>query len=177
MRKAKIYYARMDEFWTKQQKLEYLESLKSFKDIKWESIEPDAKYNWLLEGLHSEYEDFLPLGTKEAKSTDGIAAFAIFKLYSGGVKTSRDAWAYNFNHDELINNICKTIKFYNGQVYQWQNREDKNIKVDDFIKLDDSNISWSDGLRIEVSNNSKLDFDKTRIRFSIYRPFTRSCLY
>jgi predicted helicase len=95
MTKAKIYYARMDEFWNKQQKLEHLESIKSFKDIKWESIEPDAKYNWLLEGLHSEYEDFIPLGTQGARSTDGIAAYAIFKLYSNGVKTGRDSWAYN----------------------------------------------------------------------------------
>ena len=99
MGKAKIYYARVEEFWTKEQKLQHLESIDSFKDIEWKPIEPDAKHNWLLEGLHAEYEDFIPLGTKEAKSTDGIAAYIIFKLYSGGVKTSRDSWAYNFNTD------------------------------------------------------------------------------
>jgi predicted helicase len=181
MRKAKIYYARMDEFWTKQQKLEYLESLKSFKDIKWESIEPDAKYNWLLEGLHSEYEDFLPLGTKEAKSTDGIAAFAIFKLYSNGVKTSRDAWAYNFNADELAQNIQRTIDFYNDHVFRWRNLADhekaKYKDISDFTVLDDSRISWSRDLRQDLERERVLEFSKDKIRESLYRPFTKSKLF
>ena len=175
MKKAKIYYARVDEFWTKEQKLRHLESIDSFKDIKWESIEPDAKYNWLLEGLHSEYEDFIPLGTKEAKSTDGIAAFALFKLYSRGVATARDAWAYNFDPKVLTKSIQKTIDIYNNYVFLWQNRSDRSIKnVDSFINLDDSTISWSDGLKFGMMRLENINFDPTKIRLSLYRTHLRS---
>jgi hypothetical protein len=44
------------------------------------------KHNWLLEGLHPDYDGFIPFGTKEAKSTDGIAAYTIFKSYSHPIK-------------------------------------------------------------------------------------------
>jgi predicted helicase len=40
---GKIYYARVDEFWTREEKLRHLESISSFDDIKWEPIQPDTK--------------------------------------------------------------------------------------------------------------------------------------
>ena len=177
MGKANIYYTRVDEFWTKEQKLQHLESIDSFKDIKWEPVEPDAKYNWLLEGLHSEYEDFIPLGTKEAKSTDGVAAYAIFKLYSRGAETARDEWAYNFNIQELSQNIQSFINFYNEQVYKWENERKDGDSVDSFVSYDETKIKWSSRLKECLESGVKVDFSTGKIRQSIYRPFTRQNLY
>ena len=158
MGKANIYYTRVDEFWTKEQKLQHLESIDSFKDIKCEPVEPDAKYNWLLEGLHSEYEDFIPLGTKEAKSTDGVAAYAIFKLYSRGAETARDEWAYNFNIQELSQNIQSFINFYNEQVYKWENERKDGDSVDSFVSYDETKIKWSSRLKECLESGVKVDF-------------------
>jgi predicted helicase len=44
MRKAKIYYARMDEFWRKEQKLSCLEKFENLQDVDWQEIQPDKKY-------------------------------------------------------------------------------------------------------------------------------------
>ncbi|MBF0635532.1 MAG: N-6 DNA methylase, partial [Nitrospinae bacterium] len=50
--KAKgLFYARMDEFWRKEQKLAFLDTSESYSKIKWEEVKPDAKHNWLMEGL------------------------------------------------------------------------------------------------------------------------------
>jgi len=62
MRKAKIYYARMDELWRKEQKLGYLENLQTIDDVDWQEIEPDAKYTWLTEDLESDFERFISIG-------------------------------------------------------------------------------------------------------------------
>ena len=179
MEKAKIYYARVDEFWTKEQKLQHLESIDSFKDIKWKPIEPDAKYNWLLEGLHSEYEDFIPLGTKEvrAKPKNEYVSSTIFRSYSRGVATARDNWAYNFNLSELNTNMKKSIEFYNNHVLRWKNRESKDLKIEDFIVIDETRISWSRDIRQDIERGRYVELSKAKIRNSLYRPFTKSYLF
>lgn len=177
MQKAEIYYARVDEFWTKEEKFRYLDSVEKIGNINWQSIQPDAKHNWLLEGLYPEYEDFIPIGTKEARSTDGIAAYAIFKLYSRGVATARDAWAYNFNADILAENMQKTIDFYNDHVFRWKNRRNKSVSIDEFITIDDSKVSWSRDVRQDIERERYVEFSPTKIRQSLYRPFTKAFLF
>ena len=93
MRKAKIYYARMDEFWRKEEKLSCLEKFENLQDIDWQEIQPDKKYVWLTEGLENEFDDFIAIGSKEDKKQD---AKAIFQLFSLGVASSRDEWVFSF---------------------------------------------------------------------------------
>ena len=76
-------------------------------------------HTWLTEGLHAEFDTFIPMGTKEAKAVKGAAADAIFKTYSNGVKTNRDAWTYNFNRNALAQNMSRLIENYNAEVAQW----------------------------------------------------------
>ena len=78
---------------------------------------PDRRYTWLTEGLHAEFETFIPMGTKEAKAARGEAVDVIFKTYSNGVKTNRDAWAYNFTRNVLAENMSGMIDTYNEQVF------------------------------------------------------------
>jgi predicted helicase len=48
MKKAKIYYVWMDEYWRKEQKLSYLEKFASLQDVNWQEIQPDQKYTALF---------------------------------------------------------------------------------------------------------------------------------
>jgi predicted helicase len=66
-RKARIFYARVDEFWRREQKYAYLDEKQHIGNIEWQELKPDAKHTWLTEGLESDFDSFLPLGTKEAK--------------------------------------------------------------------------------------------------------------
>ena len=65
---AQIFYARVDEFWRKEQKYNYLDSKQHYQDIEWQQITPDRRYTWLTEGLHPEFDTFTPMGTKQAKA-------------------------------------------------------------------------------------------------------------
>lgn len=173
----KIFYKDVDFRATRKQKFEIIENTKTVVKDFWKELQPDNKNNWLTDDLKDEYDDFIPLGTKEAKSTDGTAAYAIFKLYSGGVKTSRDAWAYNFNSNELTQNIQKNIDFHNAHVLRYKNHKDKEIDINNFVNLDNSQISWSDGLKSLVKREIYISFDNNHLRRCIYRPFVSTFLY
>ena len=91
----KIYYSGTDWKATRQEKFNRVESAISINGIEWKEITPDKKHTWLTEGLHAEYDTFIPIGSKEAKHTRG--GETIFNLYSLGVATNRDILAYSFD--------------------------------------------------------------------------------
>ena len=114
---------RVDEFWRKEEKYRYLDAKEQYSNIEWKSVTPDKRHTWLTEGLHVEFVTFVPLGSKEAKAEKGKAADVIFKVYSRGVSTCRDAWAYNFRlRNALFENMARMIDTYNEQVFKWERR-------------------------------------------------------
>ena len=104
-----FYYAPMD-LWNKKQKFDFLnERSNTFWQYRLAYRSTRHTHTWLTEGIRAEFETFIPMGTKEAKAAKGETIDVIFKIYSGGVKTNRDAWAYNFNPDVLAENISGMI--------------------------------------------------------------------
>ena len=148
---VKIFYARLNEFWRKEDKYRYLDSKKHYCNVEWQPITPDRRYTWLTEGLHAEFETFVPMGTQTAKKARGEAVDVIFKIYSGGVSTARDGWAYNFNQNILTENIRRLIDIYNEQVFRWERRTDREANVDDFVINDNTRISWSETLKTQLA--------------------------
>ncbi len=171
--KPKIYYARLDEYWRKLQKYDFLEEKVQSGNIEWKEIKPDVKHTWLTEGLQDEFNSFIPIGTKEAKAGKGEA---IFQNYGRGVATCRDAWVYNFNPNYVAKNVQKTIEVYNEHVYKLSNTKIKT-NIDDFVLNDDTKISWSEGLKNYLRRKISIEYDSTELKRSIYRPFTSMNLY
>lgn len=173
---AKIYYARLPEDWRKEQKYKFLEEKQHIYNIEWQEITPDAKHNWLTEGMHDEFETFIPLGTKEAKAAKTAEVETIFKTYSNGLATARDVWAYNFDYKTLVENINRFIDFYDEQVFKWT-RSDKQKKIDEFVAYDTAKIAWSEGLKNNLKAGKTVSFEESKMRMSLYRPFTKQYLY
>ena len=174
---ARMYYARVDEFWRKEEKYRYLNAKEQHCNVEWKSVTPNKRHTWLTEGLHVEFITFVPLGSKEAKAEKGEAADVIFKVYSRGVSTCRDAWAYNFESNTLKENMGRMIDTYNEQVFKWERRGDQAANVDDFVISDHSRISWSGDLKQALKRGKTGRFSEENVRRSLYRPFARSNLY
>ena len=173
-----IFYARVDEFWRKEEKYHYLDSKEHCQNIDWQQITPDSRYTWLTEGLHAEFDTFIPMGTKEAKAQKGAAIDVIFKTYSRGIVTCRDAWVYNFNANRLTENVQQMMEFYNAQVLKWLGTPEKStMNVNDFVAYNDERISWSAGLKRKLKAGKLAEFSAQNIRASLYRPFTKLHLY
>ncbi|MYA69274.1 N-6 DNA methylase, partial [Candidatus Poribacteria bacterium] len=175
---AKIFYASVDEFWRKEEKYRYLEAKEHYQNIDWQQITPDRRYTWLTEGLHAEFDTFIPIGTKGAKAHKEAAVNVIFKTYSRGIATCRDAWVYNFNAGRLAEHVQQMIKFYNAQVLKWVATPEKSIiNVDNFVAYDNGRIKWSAGLKRKLKAGKFAEFSEENIRASLYRPFTKLHLY
>ena len=174
---CQIYYSAVDWKATRQEKFQIIGQAETYNGLEYQLLKPNKEHTWLTEGLHGEFDEFIPLGTKAAKAEKGITEDVIFQIYSNGVKTNRDAWAYNFNQQVLEQNMQRTIAFYNQQVEQWINHKDKEIEVDNFVIYDDSQMSWSGDLKIGLNAGKMAEFSAKKIRQSLYRPFTRSYLF
>ncbi len=174
---TQIFYARVDEYWRKEQKYQFLESKQHYQNIEWQQITPDKRHTWITEGLHAEYDTFIPIGSKKAKTGKGTVNGVIYNTYSLGVCTSRDAWVYNFNRNTLIENVKRMSRNYNTEVDRWQRREDLDIKIDDFVLYDDERIKWSSTLKRHLKSGHIAEYTDSKIRHSGYRPFTKTTLF
>ena len=174
---ARIFYHRTDDLWNRQQKFNFLNESQHAGGIVWESIQPDDRHTWLTEGLHAEFDTFIPIGTKAAKAQKGEASAVIFKTYSNGVKTNRDAWACNFNQDTLTENVSRMIEVYNIEAARWGQRAGRDAELDDFLESDDTKIKWSRDLKAKLNQGRTTKYTAHKVRESFYRPFTKSNLY
>ena len=106
-----------------------------------------------------------------------MADDVIFKLYSLGVSTNRDAWAINFNRDALKKNMERMIDFFNEQVFKWTRQTGRDTNFDDFVVYDGKKIGWTYRLKRELKRGNKAEFVQKKVRRSLYRPFAESSLY
>ncbi len=173
-KKKSIRYHVVEDYWRSAKKLEYLDFFDSIEKIEWEQLSPNKKYEWLYSKSDAQFETFMPLGTKEGKAADDEDVESIFKLYSGGVKTNRDAIVYDFNRERLEERIKKFIDSYNSEVDRWK-RAPKNANIDDFVDYD--KVKWSSSLKSNLKRLYYTKFHKDRLKYSIYRPFTTMYLY
>ena len=174
---TRIHYHRADELWNKKQKFDFLEKRQHIGTIEWQTIKPDHRYAWMTEGLHAEFQTFVPIGMKEAKNGRVEVKNVIFRTYSLGISTNRDVWVRNFDRHALAENIIRITDSYNTQVFKWERRVNQNANVDDFVIYDDVEIKWSSTLKRRLERGQTTDFSDARIRRSLYRPYTKSDLY
>ena len=175
---GQIFYHDIGDYLTREEKLEKITALESISGITdWQSITPDEHGDWLKQRDHS-FSEFLVLGDK--KNTD----LAIFENYSGGVKTNRDAWAYNGSKKNVAQNMKKMIDFYNleverffGEFLDLHDMSAREAEVNNFINTDPEKISWDHAQKIGVARGKRGEFLSDALCQSLYRPFTKQWLY
>lgn len=138
---------------------------------------PDEHGDWLNQ-RDSSFEQFIPIGdnTREGR-------LALFSIYSAGVKTNRDAWAFNASRMILSDNMKRMIEVYNAEAARFQTahgqlpKKDKETIVDDFVTSDPKLISWSGDLKAEIIKGRRGIFREEGLVRCLYRPFTPQWLY
>ena len=173
----RLFYYRTDDLWNREQKFGFLNERQHVGDITWQPIQPNARHTWLTEGLHTEFDDFIPMGPKEARGQKAEAIDVIFQAYSTGISTGRDAWVCNFNQNNLSENVRKIIENYNAEVARWTQRTDRDANLDDFVMTDDVKIKWSQDLKAKLKRGRTAKYAEHKISTSLYRPFTKSKIY
>ena len=173
-----ILYNDETENISKERTFAFLEENQHVGNVVWQELIPDKRHTWLTEGLHTDFDTFIPMGNKTAKASAGDVEGTLFKTYSLGVSTNRDAWVYNFNRAALTENVQRMIERYNAQTLEWVGTKSKSgANLDDFVDLDPEKISWSEGLKRKLKGGQLAEFAESKLRHSLYRPFTKTNLF
>lgn len=178
---GQIHFHDIGDYLTREDKLAAIARFGSIGGIssagEWQAITPDEHGDWLGQ-RDKAFDAFLPMGNKEDKT-----AKVLFANYSGGVKTNRDAWAYNPNKVSVQSNMNALIGFYRNEIDRFQDayadapKNKRESLVDDFIDTDPTKISWDYAQKMGVANDRFEPYDEQKVRLSLYRPFTQQWLY
>jgi predicted helicase len=119
-RNAKILYHAVPVEWRKEQKYAFLEKAGQVAGIKWQRIKQDLQHTWLTGGMDSDFNQFIPVGSRETKGRTGQNVPLIFKSYSLGVSTNRDSIVYDFNSKSLLKRAQSFCEAYNAELHRWK---------------------------------------------------------
>jgi predicted helicase len=174
--KARIFYRDIGDYLTKDEKLIIIKNLKSLNhpDMGLTEIHPNEYGDWISK-RNASFESFIPVGDKEDKSSNCF----FNPIYGRGLATSRDPWCYNSSKTKLIENIQRTINFFNDQVDEFEvlKRKNPDIKPDQFINTDSTKISWDRAQKNDLQKNKHYSFNESSVYLSLYRPFFKQWCY
>ena len=159
---GKLYYYNIGDGLTKKEKLNKLEDLHSLEKLvdlqAFKHIIPNKKGDWINQ-RNSNYEKLVKLGNK--KEND-----ALFIDYTGGIKTGRDAYSWNFNKASVTDNINTMINYY-----------ESNLGNTEVYNDNSKSISWTRSLKQKFEKKQHISFDSERLYLGMYRPFVKKYVY
>ena len=173
---CELRYHDIGDYLSREEKLASIRAFGSIEGIEWQTITPNAEGDWINQ-RDPAFDNFLPLGNKET-----AAATTIFGIYSSGLKTNRDAWAYNMSRAALESNMRRMIRAYESDRQRYAELcagrpKDQRPEIEDVIDTDPERISWSHNLKTDLRRDKPLEYQATSVIQSAYRPFCKQWLY
>ena len=170
---CRIHYRDIGDYLNREEKLDILReavSISGFSD--WQEITPDKHHDWI--GKRSDaFAQFYPLGSGNARA--GKADDAIFRLYSRGLATGKDAYIYNFSRDACAENARRMTRDYLNALQECE--DNPELTVDEAVRCHSSNIKWDGELKDNLRRPKKTQFEDSYIRKVVYRPFVATNCY
>ena len=156
---ARIHYSDIGDYLSREQKLAKVERAGRVDGLDTRLIiTPNEDGDW-LEQRQAVFATFESLIVDSERS-------GLFHLASGGIKTNRDAWVYNYGTVELHDNVTRMVEFYNGEVGRIGRTKQSPI-------LDPARFSWDRADRANIERGRKYDVQASAFRCGMYRPFTQ----
>ena len=167
---AEVFYAEAEDYATRQEKLNQISAYESIGGISgadaFRSITPNQHGDW-ISSRDERFVTFQEIGNKPLKGKESTPA--IFRQYSNGLKTNRDAWCYNFSHEAVVSNMRRMIDNYNAEVDA--GHTSKNATTDSAL------LAWGGNLPKDLERSIHHAFDPSSIQTAIYRPYCTQAVY
>ena len=170
---CRILYRDIGDYLRREDKLAILREAASIRGIDdWREITPDQHNDWI--GKRNEaFQRLYPMGSKEAKA--GRADNAIFRLYSRGFATSRDAYIYNFSRDACAGNARAMVDDYMDAMRVRE--EHPGYTVDEVASQHSSNVRWDRELKNNLRWRKAVNYSPDSVWPTQYRPFVKQHCY
>jgi len=157
---ATIHYRQVGDSTTALEKVREVVDATSVVRMDPSPIIPNRVGDWLSQ-RRDDFGSFHAIGGKTQPS--------IFGVVSGGLKSNRDPWVYNFSTAKVISNVSSMVEFYNGEVAR--------IAGDDSsLNLDPTRFSWDRADRSNLLRARKYVVRSESFRKGSYRPFTHAAV-
>jgi len=169
---CRIFYKDIGDYLNQKEKLAMIQESESVEGVSdWIRIEPDENCDWLNQ-RDADYQNFEAVGDSDAKR--GKSQDAIFRLYSLGIKTKRDAWLYNFSRNVLSEQTKIMTAAYERVLRQ--TAEDSNLLIRDVINSETVKINWDSEILDRLSRGAPAPDQPHAVRLAAYRPFVKGML-
>ncbi|GAA8791188.1 DEAD/DEAH box helicase family protein [Helicobacter pylori] len=185
VKNSAIHYYDIGDYLKREEKLNRLANFTDLDAIKFETITPNDKGDWINQ-REDGFEKLIPL--KRDKNSKSV-----FDINSNGVTSGCDPWVYNFSPIVLMQNVQKCMDTYNADLKRFNahfreafKQRAKGVKSgqlykqlnDSEITTDKTKIAWTRTLKQEFIKNKNLqESNEKRIRLALYRPFNKQWLY
>lgn len=144
-----IHYYGSDDYESKAGKLALVNSAR-IANLPWIQITPNTEGDW----LNQRSEDF--------GNWPSIHE-SFFAIYSGGLKTNRDVWAYNFDLGSLASNVQLCMDTFNRTVLG--------------DPIDSTQVKWSSKFDQLKKSGITLEYESQRMVRALYRPYCSQFVY
>ena len=157
--KCDVFYSKLDDFMSGSDKLSYLSNAR-FANIDFRHIVPDTNNRWLNQ-VECNFDHLLCIANNQTKRTKvENSNSAVFKLFTMGVSSNRDDWAYDVDAANLRKKATFFANTYNSFL------GDESQRYNTIIK-------WSRDLRNRFKQGERIEVNKNLFTQSMYRPFTK----
>lgn len=167
---AEVFYTEAEDYATRQEKLDQIAAYGSIEGIsgadEFRPVTPNDHGDW-ISSRDERFATFQEIGNKALKGKESTPA--LFRQFSRGLATSRDAWCYNFSREAVESNMRRMIDNYNAAVEAGTTAE--------AINTDSTQINWNRQLIRDLTSRKHHKFDADSIRSGIYRPFCAQSVY
>ena len=160
-----LHYFDIGDYLSRKEKLAIISEFADVSRLDWQEIIPDENNDWLNQ-RDPNYQKYLPLFGESV---------GIFGKSAIGIATNRDTWISGFSKNKILNNSKLLIDNYNSELNRLLTIP-SNVRRD-YLNRDETFIKWSAKLEDSIKKTKMLEFDETKCRLSLYRPFTKKYLY
>ena len=170
---AALHYAMVPEYSSLDEKFSWLKGICDPENESFVDVPVTPRHDW-IDLQNPEYETLMEV-CKPAKANN--EEFVV-KRHVSGVKTNLDVYAYDFSRTALEAKVRKLIGVFNACAEKLRS---SGYNDEIFAELTGTSaidrIKWTDTLKNSLRRGKVLQFDPSKIREVLYRPFTKCYLY
>lgn len=175
---CRVHYRDIGDYLSAEEKLDIV-AHSGVEGPGWREITPNRHGDWVNQ-RHDEFAEWPVLGEKNPQ------AIQFFHVFTSGLKTARDAWAYGSNREQVLEQMGTLIETYDQArkaFHEQHTGRATEADVNKFLQghpefAERSKISWDSNLKSAMARNLELASDSAAVRTSLYRPyFPQACYF
>lgn len=180
---CEIFYRDIGDYLSREDKLRIVAD-STLDTVDWQTIVPNTHGDWVNQ-RNDTFTTWPAIGDKKDKS----GKHTIFKTYSLGLATGRDAWCYNYSRKKIVESIQHILEQYelvltgfnasrDGSASSRRNEADVTAYLaKNSGHTGPGKTNWNSSLKQRIARNISLTVDIDAYRTSIYRPFQKQVCY